>query len=167
MTPKYVILHRTDSTTAISAINSWTPAVYIKDKETASAHYLIDKNGTIYKLSNDNTVRWHTGNTYKKKDVKQSNAIGIEVVGYYNRDSKKWDSLTNAQIRAVSRLTLKFVNDYNIQSGNICPHEKISHKTDNEGGLYSPGVVDFIESNKNQVFAECKTDLEIQLGSTQ
>ncbi|HDN26054.1 MAG TPA: hypothetical protein ENG03_02955 [Thioploca sp.] len=159
--PQFVVLHRTAAlhhtdTPAKSAIDTWTP------RTVGSVQYLIDNNGTIYQLLKDSEIGWHVGQRERKTSVTNANSIGIEVTGGYHEDSKTWEPLTEAQNRAVSALTLELVTRLKIPSGNVCQHEKVSAKKDNEGGLYSGMVIEVLQNHHNPDFEECKTDKEAE-----
>ena len=69
----------------------------LTDKKTkVSAHYLINKKGSLVKMVDDNKVAWHAGKS-RWKNIKNLNnqSIGIELVnkghkfGYENFSQKQ------------------------------------------------------------------------------
>ncbi|RDU61320.1 hypothetical protein CQA53_10305 [Helicobacter didelphidarum] len=52
---KAIVLHRTNEETALSTLNSYT------NKNAVGAHFLIDKDGTIYQAETLKKYTWHVG----------------------------------------------------------------------------------------------------------
>lgn len=91
-----------------------------------SAHYLIDRKGTIYRLVEDKNIAYHAG-VSKMPDGRQSAndfSIGIEMM---NTETGRF---TSAQYTAVNSLIASFKKQYPIKS--IVGHQDIapSRKTD-------------------------------------
>lgn len=91
-----------------------------------AAHYLIARNGTIYKLVNENDIAYHAGVSKVpdgRNDVNKF-SIGIEMIG------NKTDGYTDSQYEAVSDLTKKIKNNYSIKY--VLGHKDIApdRKTD-------------------------------------
>jgi len=98
ITPKMIVLHWTAVMSLDDSFNRLYPQRLLTDRKdiaaasalNVSAHYLIDRDGTIYQLMPDNWMARHViGLNYS--------AIGVENVG--GKNNKKED-LTQAQIRA-------------------------------------------------------------------
>lgn len=87
-TPEYLVMHYTAATTAKSAI-SW----FLTPIAQASAHLVIDRDGTITQFAPFNIVTWHAG-VSKWKGLSGLNqfSIGIELVngGRLSRTGDKW-----------------------------------------------------------------------------
>lgn len=141
----FIILHRTMGSSAQSAINAWAP------KQELSAHYIIDKNGTIYNIVPEDTVAWHLGKRSPKTNAKPDNSIGIEVVG-----ESSDTPLTNAQNRSVSYLVLDIAKRYGIKKTNVCPHEFLSQKNKNEGNRYYPLLQSVLRYHNNDTSSPCQ-----------
>lgn len=80
--PEYIVMHYTAGPSLAGAIRSLT-----NPKRSASAHFIIDKNGEIAQLVETNRVAWHAGRSmYTKPDdgsqIQSLNrhSIGIEFV---------------------------------------------------------------------------------------
>jgi beta-N-acetylhexosaminidase len=94
--PRIIVLHWTGSNSLSGAYNTFAPAKlrgrsYIKKagQLNVSAHFLVDRDGTIYQLMQDNWMARHViGLNYS--------AIGIENIG----GGKDKDNLTPAQVEA-------------------------------------------------------------------
>lgn len=74
--PDTVIIHYTASPTASSAIN-----VLLDKKIMASAHIVVDVDGTVTQMADFNIITWHAGRSeYKGRDKFNNLSIGIEIV---------------------------------------------------------------------------------------
>jgi len=94
-------------------------------KSKVSCHYLINRNGKIYRLVLDNQIAWHAGKSCWGKDKNlNKNSIGIELVnkghqfGYTNFRKKQLSSL----IKICKSLIIK----YKIKKSNIVGHSDIA-----------------------------------------
>lgn len=97
-----------------------------------SAHYLIDKDGTIYGLVDEKNIAYHAGQSFwqGKAHVNQF-SIGIELVnpndGIYPYPEK--------QIQALADLAIAICRDYRIEAKDVVGHCDIAlgRKTDPAG----------------------------------
>lgn len=143
-----IVLHRTDSDTVLSALNSAS--------NMAAAHLYVDKNGDVYHKINFAQKAPHVGRIRKRSDTKTASttevfaeekkkdyperypynedSIGIEVVGK-SIDSSYYLAPTDIeQIKAVARL-VNFLTEYFSLSkdDDIYGHEIISSKSKGDG----------------------------------
>ena len=73
--------------------------------DRVSAHYVVDRNGTIYRLVDEKKRAWHAGTSqWKGKTDMNSASIGIEIVNLGHLPGGKFDPYPEAQIRAVIAL---------------------------------------------------------------
>ena len=72
---RFLIIHYTGMQSARVSINRLK-----NTKFKVSCHYFIERNGTIYRMVNDNQIAWHAGKS-KWKDINNLNkhSIGIEI----------------------------------------------------------------------------------------
>jgi N-acetylmuramoyl-L-alanine amidase len=114
--PKVIVEHYTASFTFASAYNTFAPDV--PDYEFHAlpgtcAHFIIDKDGTIYQLVRLNTICRHTvGLNYT--------AIGIEHVGITDQQILN----DPRQLRASLWLTLWLAQRFHIKLANIIGHNE-------------------------------------------
>lgn len=74
--PKFLVIHYTAATTAKSAIN-WL----LNPVAQASAHLIIDRDGTVTQLAPFNIITWHAGKSrWNGLEGLNKYAIGIELV---------------------------------------------------------------------------------------
>ena len=93
---RFLVMHFTSGATAISSINFWkTP-----DAKGASAHFVIDRDGTLYQCRPCNTTCGHAGKSKWKFGGKtyeglNSCSIGIEFANAGDSTNliRKWSSL--------------------------------------------------------------------------
>jgi len=90
-----------------------------------SSHYLINKNGKIFKLVEDKHIAWHAGKSnWKKYNNLNKNSIGIELVNKghqygYNAFKKK-------QILSLVKLCKTLKKKYKIKTKNFLGHSDIA-----------------------------------------
>lgn len=87
-TPTYLVMHYTAATKAAGSI-AW----FLKPEAKASAHLVIDKDGTITQFAPFNVVTWHAGaSQWNGLKGLNSYSIGIELVngGKLIKQGGKW-----------------------------------------------------------------------------
>tara|TARA_Y100000590_G_scaffold399585_1_gene482987 strand:+ start:291 stop:1013 length:723 start_codon:yes stop_codon:yes gene_type:complete len=96
-----------------------------------SAHFLIGRNGNIFRLVQDNKIAWHAGKScWGKYKNLNKNSIGIELV---NKGHKfGYQNFTNKQLLNLIWLCKKLIKKYKIKKKNIIGHSDIAplRKTD-------------------------------------
>ena len=98
-------------------------------KFEVSCHYLINQNGNIYRLVQDNKIAWHAGKScwaiFKNLN---NNSIGIELVnkghrfGYTNFKKKQLSSLINICKILIKKYKIK--KKYIVGHSDIAPLRK-------------------------------------------
>jgi N-acetyl-anhydromuramyl-L-alanine amidase AmpD len=162
--PKAVVLHRTDSNTLESALQSFQKGI--------GTHFIVDKDGTVTQTASLLKKTAHVGKIKsrcyeagtcaadEKKKIKgwgwapdkvynhekakaypdrypmNEDSVGIEVVAKNNKGT--WDAATAAQLASIAAILNILKDTYGIGEADIYEHDKISYKTAGEGaGLYS------------------------------
>ena len=94
-------------------------------KSKASSHFLINQNGKVYRLVQDNRIAWHAGKScWGKYKNLNKNSIGIELVnkghqfGYTNFKKK--------QLLSLIKICKSLVRKYKIKKRNIIGHSDIA-----------------------------------------
>jgi len=94
-------------------------------KSKVSCHYLINRDGKIYKLIGDRYIAWHAGKSFWGKfENLNKNSIGIELVnkghefGYTNFKKK--------QITSLIKICKSLIRKYKIKGKNIVGHSDIA-----------------------------------------
>ena len=100
---KAIVLHRTDSATAMQAINSFLG-------NGIGTHFLIDKDGTIYQCAS--LYKWtrHIG------DIK---AKDLEINGKDSADYSKYKNKTYSQVSKIEQTGKQYPNRYPINKDSI------------------------------------------------
>jgi beta-N-acetylhexosaminidase len=112
--PKVIVEHFTGSGTFSSAFNTFAanaPDVELHERPGVCAHFVVDRDGTIYQLV---SLRWMCRHTVGLNDV----AIGIEHVGFSDAEILG----RPAQIRASLRLTRWLRARYGIRRRDVIGH---------------------------------------------
>jgi N-acetylmuramoyl-L-alanine amidase len=112
--PKVIVEHFTASGTFSSAFNTFAanaPDVELHERPGVCAHFIVDRDGTIYQLV---SLKWMCRHTVGLNDV----AIGIEHVGYSDAEILG----RPAQIQASLRLTRWLQSRYGILRRNVIGH---------------------------------------------
>jgi len=100
-----IVLHCTESSTARSAINH-----FLRRSSKVSAHYIIDRDGTIYQMVNEDDMAWHCRGT-------NENTIGIEITGRMEQ------SISLAQTGALIQLVRDIMVRHSIPRQHIYGHD--------------------------------------------
>lgn len=115
-----LVLHYTGMKTAQEAIDR------LRDPEAkVSAHYVIDENGEIYSLVDEDKRAWHAGvSSWKGKTDINSRSVGIEIVNPGHEFGYR--SFPEKQIQSVMSLSKEIIKRNFILSENIVGHSDIA-----------------------------------------
>ena len=113
---QFLVLHYTAMATAQAAID------HLCDPTTqVSSHYVIDEQGTVYRLVAEDKRAWHAGVSYWQGAVDlNTTSIGIEIA---NPGDVPY---TKPQMDAVISLSQDIVNRYKIQPLCVVAHSDIA-----------------------------------------
>ncbi len=106
-------------------------------KSKVSSHFIINQNGKVYRLIQDNQIAWHAGKScWGKYKNLNKNSIGIELVnkghqfGYTNFRKK--------QISSLIKICKSLIMKYKINNKNIIGHSDIAPLRKNDPGEKFP-----------------------------
>tara|TARA_B100000609_G_scaffold189065_1_gene175766 strand:+ start:72 stop:776 length:705 start_codon:yes stop_codon:yes gene_type:complete len=117
---KFIILHYTGMQSTIESISRLK-----SEKFKVSCHYLISKNGHIYRLVSEKNVAWHAGKSRWREFVNLNTcSVGIEIQN--KGHGKNYEMYDIKQVSAVRKLCLKLRKKYKIPLKNILGHSDIS-----------------------------------------
>jgi N-acetylmuramoyl-L-alanine amidase len=149
--PDTIVIHYTAGPTAESAIDT-----FLNQENKASAHLVIERDGTITQLVPFNLIAWHAGeSSYGNRIGMNQYSIGIEIVNagrltksgdsylsWFGKEYKEeevfegihrnestptyWHRYTEQQIARTKEICELLVKEYNIKY--ILGHEEISPK---------------------------------------
>ena len=97
----------------------------ISKKYKVSCHYLIDRQGWITRILEDNQIAWHAGKSKWKNLINlNNNSIGIELV---NKGHKLgYQKFSEKQILSLIKLCLKLKKKYKIKKTCTLGHSDIA-----------------------------------------
>ena len=127
----FLIFHYTETEDFAKAIKLLTDK-----KRRVSSHYLIDTNGAIYNLVDENKRAWHAGESkWRRSEDMNSRSIGIEIVYPGEILGKKYKK---KQIGSIIKLSLYLKKKYKIFNQNILGHSDIAPYRKVDPGVYFP-----------------------------
>ena len=94
-------------------------------KYKTSSHLIINQNGKVYRLVQDNRIAWHAGKScwgnYKNLN---KNSIGIELVNKGHRFG--YTNFRKKQLLSLTRICKSLIKKYKIKKKNIVGHSDIA-----------------------------------------
>jgi len=94
-------------------------------RSKVSAHYLINRNGKIYRLIQDNQVAWHAGKScWGKYENLNKNSLGIELVN--KGHSFGYTNFSKKQLLSLVKLSKYLIKKYRIKKKYIVGHSDIA-----------------------------------------
>ncbi len=110
---RFIILHTTEGATRGSLS---------KVRRYGEAHYFVAPGGEVYRIIDRNRIATHAGRSmWEGRSTLDNFSIGVEVVGYYNRD------ITDAQYVALRELLRQLMSLYDIPSENVLTHSMVAY----------------------------------------
>ncbi len=118
--PACVVLHYTGMETGAAAL-----ARLCDPASKVSAHYVIEENGRVHKLVDDDKRAWHAGASYWRgvRDL-NSASIGIEIVNPGHEFGYR--AFPDKQIKAVISVLEQICARHNIHKASILAHSDIA-----------------------------------------
>ncbi len=114
---RYIILHTTEGPSRGSGR---------KLAERGEAHYMIDESGRIYRVIDHRRVAYHCGRSmWEGRKNLDTCSIGIEMVGYHNRDA------TPAQYKALRELLVELRHIYRVPDRRVLTHSMVAYGVPN------------------------------------
>ena len=137
---KYIVIHYVGATGGAEANCKW----YAGADRSASAHYYVDFDGSVWQSVEDKNIAWHCGaKKYVHPECRNANSIGIEMC-VRNKGSKADTSrdwyFEEETVQSAIELTKELMAKYNIPAdhvirhydvtGKICPNPYVYNHTD-------------------------------------
>lgn len=120
---RYVILHTTEGKEEGSLKKVW---------KRGEAHYFVGKNGSVYRIIQRSKIATHAGRSlWEGNRVIDNYSIGIEVVGYHDRD------ITAAQYASLAELLRQLKSLYDISDRQILTHSMVAYGRPNRFHRYN------------------------------
>ena len=126
--PNFVIIHHTTNDSIDPALRTLT-----SPEAKVSAHYLIDRDGTILQLVKESDRAWHAGKSYWGGNIDMNSvSIGIEL------DNNGNEAFAQAQIDALLPLLAELKQRYNIPTANFIGHADVAPARKEDPSGYFP-----------------------------
>lgn len=111
--PRFVVIHVTQAM-KLSSTDNW----FTHPNCPVSAHYGIDRDGTVHQYVSEKNTAYHAGNIVMNRE-----SIGIEHAGLSGT------AFTKEQVQVSAQLTARICRGYGIPIDNIIPHGSIKGTT--------------------------------------
>lgn len=123
-----LVLHYTGMETAAAALARLTDG-----RARVSAHYLIEEDGTVWGLVDEDRRAWHAGESFWRgaTDI-NSRSIGIELVNPGHEFGYR--PFPPAQIEALIALAIDIIRRHGIPARNIVGHSDIAPRRKRDPG---------------------------------
>lgn len=132
-----IVLHYTGMVDRDEALDRLTDPMPPKHLEKVSAHYLIDEDGTIYRMVPESKRAWHAGVSFWDgiTDI-NSASIGIELVNPGH--SLGYSRFPLTQMQAVTQLCQDIAQRYDIRQDYVLGHSDVApERKQDPGELFS------------------------------
>ena len=110
---RYIVLHTTEGREAGSFDKIW---------KRGEAHYFVNQKGVVYRVIQKTKIATHAGRSmWEGYGPVDNYSIGIEVVGYHNKD------ITPAQYTALKELLRQLKSTYKITDDRVVTHSMVAY----------------------------------------
>jgi len=94
-------------------------------KSKVSSHFLINQNGKVFRLVQDNRIAWHAGKScWERYKNLNKNSIGIELVNKGHRFG--YTNFKKKQLLSLTKICKSLIKKYKIKKKNIVGHSDIA-----------------------------------------
>ena len=94
-------------------------------KSKVSSHFLINQNGKVCRLVQDNQIAWHAGKScWRKYKNLNKNSIGIELVNKGHRFG--YTNFKKKQLSSLIKICKILIKKYKINKRNVVGHSDIA-----------------------------------------
>ena len=94
-------------------------------KSKVSSHFLINQNGKVFRLVQDNRIAWHAGKScWERYKNLNKNSIGIELVNKGHRFG--YTNFKKKQLLSLTKICKSLIKKYKIKKKNIIGHSDIA-----------------------------------------
>ena len=124
-------------------------------RSKVSSHFLINRNGKVYRLVNDNKIAWHAGkSSWGKYKNLNNNSIGIELV---NKGHKfGYTNFKKKQISSLIKICKSLIKKYKIKKKNVIGHSDIAPLRKIDPGEKFPWKL--MADKKIGIWHDCKSN---------
>ncbi len=120
---RYIVIHYTANDGDTDEGNG---NYFSKPNRNASAHYFVDEDSVTLSVAEYNTA-WHCGaKSYKHKECRNSNSIGIEMCSKKDKNGAYY--IAEQTIQNTAELTKRLMKKYSIPLENVLRHYDVTGK---------------------------------------
>ena len=117
---KIVVIHYTGMQSERESISK-----LCSPKFQVSSHFVINQNGKVYRLVQDNQIAWHAGKScWGKYSNLNKNSIGIELINKGHQFG--YTSFRKKQLLSLIKICKTLIKKYKIKKNNIVGHSDIA-----------------------------------------
>ena len=125
-------------------------------KSKVSSHFLINQNGKVFRLVQDNRIAWHAGKScWERYKNLNKNSIGIELVNKGHRFG--YTNYKKKQISSLIKICKSLIKKYKIKKKNVVGHSDIAPLRKIDPGEKFPWKQ--LANNKIGIWHSCKPSL--------
>lgn len=131
---KYLVLHYTGTPSAFEALRLLQGG---DPSHQVSAHYMVDEDGTVSRIVQEEMRAWHAGKSYwEGEEDLNSASIGIEIQNPGHEYGYR--PFPAEQMAAVTQLCREIMARHNILSYNVLAHSDIAPERKEDPGELFP-----------------------------
>ena len=94
-------------------------------RSKVSSHFVISRNGKVYRLVEENKIAWHAGKScWGKNKNLNKNSIGIELVNKGHRFG--YTNFSKKQLSSLIKICKNLIKKYKINKRNIIGHSDVA-----------------------------------------
>ena len=128
----------------------------LNPRSKVSSHFVINQNGKIYRLVQDNQIAWHAGKScWRKYKNLNKNSIGIELVNKGHQFG--YTNFKKRQLSSLIKICKSLIKKYKIKKRNIVGHSDIAPLRKIDPGEKFPWKQ--LANNKIGIWHNCKSSL--------
>lgn len=120
-----IVMHCTGGASAHSSI-TWMNRHPIPAGSKTSYHYIIDRDGTIYRMCQPELVAYHAGASKVPRVQTSSSSVNPHSLGIAWANLNNGEPLTQAQVESALWLCSVFIDQCNIPIDRVVGHNEVS-----------------------------------------
>lgn len=119
---KYIIMHSTGGIDSRDWLSKWNKKVPASDQNDVSIHYLVQRDGRVYKVIPEQHRAWHAGVGVMPDGERDPNSwsLGIEL------EHLNEPSYTDAQLDSAAELVAALMAQYGITGEHVVSHASVA-----------------------------------------
>lgn len=119
---RYIVLHTTGGTDSRNWLSKWDKKNEASEQNNVSIHYLIRRDGIIYRIIDDAKRAWHVGKVKMPDGETDGNScsLGIEIEHFNEVD------FPEAQLQSLAVLVGAKMTEYNIDGKHVVSHASVA-----------------------------------------